>query len=778
MTRSRMFFFCHFLSLFVAALIFIAIPAGSTRAQQTDATIGATSEVAEDSVPFPGESLPPDGNGALPPRLALVIGVSDYDATDRVRLPSLPGVARDTPRVVKALANANFHITEPRHNGGRVTRNDILEALNRFSLDVGQLKSASGKKPVVLVYFGGHGVTDGTDNILIPADFNPTYQEDVRQFGLPLEIIRQRLAALDVSLRYIILDACRNELPLSLASVSGSGPETYKPGVTRMAIDTADETIWFATLSGDVADDDNTFTRSLVDVLDRQMAEAQRQARDPRFSDEAPPPQPVANTYGDTSRVLALVANDLRRFGQTPDHAGNPLPLILYPTKANYRAERRLFEQFDAAEALSQAERRYCLGKTYLDAFFLYSYFSHAIADWNARFEKLAGGAKLPSCSDFTANRTAEADLPVKTVTGEWLSGALVPAAQRPTLGMMATLGGYASTAPLSDIVRQEIGGFSGETPLRALAVAGTDLSIYRFANAGAETLATIGRGQLLSVGDTNGAFVRVRTPDGQQGYAEQKLVNAGTSLLRVTLAYDDAGELTGTSQTALKALSDAVVYDVAIEYRASDGGGGLLYAVSAFDDLRKATFVPEEIVPLYRAADASVLPQARSVRILLTALPLDPTLRDNAFSYSGGAVSLDTAWELSQPVLASASAGAILGQGSALACASPLPSAAGKIAIVRYPSAGEAEAAESVRRVLGAIGFSTPDPIQKGTRIQKQGTRITYCAGDEALIDEAKVRLSACFGEAFRYFPTADKALCASGRIDVVVTEPALTID
>lgn len=769
MTRSRMLYFFHFLSLFVAALTFIAIPADSTHAQQTGAMIGAASEVAEDSVPFPGEPLTPDGNGALPPRLALVIGVADYDAADRLSLPNLPGVARDTPRVVKALADADFHITEPRSNGGRVTRNDILEALNRFSLNVRQLKSASGKKPVVLVYFGGHGVTNGTDNILLPADFNPTFQEDVQQFGLPLATIRQRLAALDVSLRYVILDACRNQLPLSLASVSGTGPETYKPGMTRMAIDTKGETIWFATLNGDVADDGDTFTQRLLDVLDKERAKAVRQAGDPRFSGDAPPPLP--EDYGNTSSVLDQVATAMDGSGQVPDRAGNPPPLILYPTRANYRTELGLFEQFDAAA--THYERRYCLSKAYLDDYFLYSYFSNAIANWKTRFEALADGADLPSCSVFGPDRAAAVDLPVKMATGEWRTTTLT----LPDLGVMATLGGLASSASLSDDVRREIVGFSVETPLRALAVAGADLPIYRFANAGGETLATVDRGQLLAVGDTNGAFVRVRTPDGQDGYAEQKLVNAGTSLLRVTLAYGDDGELTGASQAALKALSDTVVYDVAIEYRDSDGGGGLLYAVSAFDDLRKATFVPEEIVPLYRAADASDPPQTRSVRMLLTALPLDPALRDTAYSFSGGLVSLDTAWELSQPVLASASAGAILGRGGALACASPLPSAAGKVAIVRYPSAGEAGAAEGVRRVLGAMGFAAPDPIQKGTRIQKQGTRITYCAGDEALIDEAKARLSACFGEAFRYFPTSDKALCASGRIDVVVTEPALAL-
>jgi len=748
--------------------------ADSTRAQQTSAVIGATPEIVEGAVPFPGERLSPDGNGVLPPRLALVIGVSDYDAADRVSVPSLPGVARDTPNVVAALADANFHITEPRNNGGRVTRNDILEALNAFSLNVRQMQSVTGKKPVVLVYFGGHGVTNGTDNILIPSDFNPTFQEDLQQFGLPLDTIRRRLASLDVSLRYIILDACRNQLPLSLASLSGTVTEPYRPGITRTQIDTKGETIWFATLSGDVADDGETFTQRLLDVLGRERAKALREAGDPRFSDEAQPSPPVAGAYGNTSSVLDQVAAVMDGSGQVPDRAGNPPPLILYPTKANYRAELRLFEQFDAAA--SQYERRYCLGKTYLDAFFLYSYFSNTIAGWKTRFEALGGGTPLPSCSDYAPNRVAgAADLPVKTATGEWRATALVPPPGEAEPAVVPTLGGLATMASLSDNARREIVGFSGETPLRALAVAGAELPIYRFANAGGETLATMDRGQLLVVGDVSGAFVRVQTPDGRQGYAEQKLVNAGTSLLRITLAYDDAGELTPASQGALKALSDTVVYDVAIEHR--DGGSGLLYAVSAFDDLKKATFVPDEIVPLYRATDASGLPQPRSVRVLLTALPLDPAIRDNAYSYSGGPVSLDDAWALSQPVLASASDGAVLGGGNALACASPLSSAAGKVAIIRYPSSAEAGAAEGVRRVLGTMGFATPDPIQKGTRIQKQGTRVTYCATDQALIDDAKARLASCFGEAFRYFPTSDKALCASGRIDVVVTDGALAL-
>lgn len=780
--------------------------------------IGAVAGGVEEFVPFLGEALTPDGNGALPPRLALVIGVATYDPADSVSIPPLPGVARDTPKVVEALRNAGFLMTEPKHNGGRVTRNDILEALNRFSLNVRQLKSASGKKPVVLVYFAGHGVNNGTDNLLIPADFNPTFREDLQDMGLPLATIRQRLAALDVSLRYIILDACRNQLPLSLASVSGMGTETYRPGMARMPIDTAGETIWFATLNGNVASDGSTFTQHLLEVLDRERTNATAEAADPRFTEEAEASRPAARAYGNTSHVLDQVAKSMDGTAQVPDRAGNPPPLVLYPTRANYRAELQLFNQYNAASD----ERRYCITKTYLAAFDLYSYFSNKIAGWKAWFESRPDNRELPSCADLATNQTANAGMPVKTATGEWrvVASASSPfagqgemvSADEPTSDDRAPDGNDAMSSPPStsntistaktdesiekhhaedaadtdakswqDIqfsrAWRAADAFSWDTP-RTLAVAGANLSIYRFANAGGAAVATLPRGQLLVVGATNGEFIRVRTPDGQEGYAEQKLVNAGTSLLRVILGYDDNGVLTGASESALKALADTIVYDAAIEYRDSDNKGGLLLAISAFDELRKATFIPEEIVPLYRVADAESPLPPRSVRILLMALPLDPALRSGAYSYSGGKVSLDAALTLSQPVLASAAANATLGQGSAIACASPLsPEAtAGKVAIIRYPSASEAGAAETVRRVFGTVGFATPDPIQKGTRIVRQGTRVTYCATDQPLIDQAKARLSACFGDAFRYFPTSDRALCASGRIDVVVTDASLT--
>ncbi|WP_180336094.1 caspase family protein [Pleomorphomonas diazotrophica] len=745
--------------------------------------IGAGAEGAEEAVPFLGQALTPDGNGALPPRLALVIGVATYDPADHVSIPSLPGVARDTQRVVEALSDADFRVTEPRNNGGRVTRNDILEALNRFSLNVRQLRSTSGKKPVVLVYFGGHGVTNGTDNLLIPADFNPTFQEDLKDMALPLATIRERLEALDVSLRYIILDACRNQLPLSLASVSGAGAPAYKPGMTRMPIDTAGETIWFATLNGNVASDGSTFTQRLLDVLDKERTKAEKEAADPRFSEEAASPQPVAGAYGNTSSVLDQVAISMAGSAQVPDRAGNPPPLILYPTRANYRTELRLFDQFKAAPSF---QRRYCLSKTYLDAFFLYSYFSTNIAGWKTKFEELVEGGELPSCADLATNQVASADLPVKTATGEWrvVASARSPFTEPGQLASAAAEESGGRTPAGGDTPPPSrtpvIAGFPDDLSQLSLATAGTNLPVYRFANAGGAAVTTLDKGQLLAIGDTNGAFVRVQTPDGTEGYAEQKLVNAGTNLLRVTLGYDDRGELTDASQTALKALADTIVYDAAIEYRDSDSKGGLLLAISAFDELRKATFVPMELTPLYRAADASNPLPPRSVRILLTALPLDPALRNSAYSYSGGTVSLDAAVTLSQPVLASASTGAILGQGSAFACASPLAAeaTADRTVLVSYPSASEAGAAETVRRVFGTVGFAVPDPIQRGTRIQKQGTRVTYCAADQGLIDRAKAPLSACFGDAFRYFPTSDRALCASGRIDVVVTDASLAIN
>ncbi len=777
-----MFFLIGYFGLFIVTFCILAMPARLSRAQPVDAPssalIGATAGNLEDAVPFPGEALNANGNGALPPRLAFVIGVASYDPADHIAIPSLPGVATDTSRVVKTLADAGFLITEPTHNGDRVTRNDILEAFNRFSAKVLQLKAASQKKPVVLVYFGGHGVTDGSDNFLIPADFNPTYQEDLPDMALPLSTIRRRLAILDVSLRYIILDACRSRFPLSLPSLSGAGSPAYRPGMTNIQIDTAGETIWFATLDDSVATDAGvTFTQRLLDVLDKERTKALREAGDPRFADESQPSPPVASAYGNTSTVLDQVANTMAATGQTPDRAGNPPPLILYPTRANYRTELKIFKQFEAAAP--ELNRRYCLGKTYLEAFFLYSYFSKSIFDWQRSFEKLITETDipLPSCTDLTVTQpAASAELPVKSATGEWRTMAAAPPSQ-PLEAARMTLGGWISAAPLSGNARREIGGFSDETPIRSLAVAGADLTMFRHANAGGQALATVDRGQLLSVGAANGAFVEVRTSDGQQGYVEQKLVNVGTTLLRLTIARDDTGQLTGASRNALKALTDTVVYDMAIEYRDDERQSGLLAAISAFEDVRKTTFIPDDLVPLYRSVSPSSLPQARSVRILLSALPLDAGIRDNAYSYRGGALDLDAALQLSQPVFGSAATGAAVGQGSALSCVSPLAAeqTAGKVAIVRYPSATEAIAAESVRRVLGTIGFATPDPIQKGTRIQKQGTRMTYCASDQALIDQVKERLSSCFGEAFRYFPTSDEALCASGRIDVVVTDAAL---
>lgn len=776
MTRSRMFFLCRYFTVFGFIFCIAAAAAINSSRAQTGALIGATPDAVENTVPFPGESLGPDGNGALPPRLALVIGVANYDRADRLDIPNLPGVANDTAQVVRTLSDAGFLITEPNDNGGRVTRNGIREALNAFSSRIVQLRSTSRKKPVVLVYFGGHGVTNGADNFLIPSDFNPTFQDDLPDMALPLATIRQRLAALDVSLRYIILDACRSPFPLSLPSLSGGAAEAYKPGISKMTIETAGETIWFATLNGSTATDSGvTFTRRLLEAMDGERGNALRQAEDPRFADDGQPSPPVANAYGNTSSVLDQVATSMAGSGQVPDRAGNPPPLVLYPTRANYRTELTFFRQFEAAASPAQYERRYCLGKAYLGAFFLYSYFSGAVSDWKTKFEGLTGPADLPSCTDLAAGQPASADLPVKAATGEWLASA-APSSP-PVPGEVATLGGLIASASLSDTALGEIGGFAGTTPIRTLAVAGADLPMFKYANAGGEALATVDRGQLLSVGAPNGAFIAVRTPDGRAGYVEQKLVNAGTTLLRVTVARDAGGSLTGASQGALEALKDTVVYDVAVEYREDASQNGLLLAVAAFDELRKATFIPDELVPLYRAVDPSSLPEARAVRILLSALPLDPGLRGGAFSYSGGAVNLDAALKLSQPVLITAASGHVVGQGSASGCASPLASAdtAGKVAIVRYPSAGEAVAAESVRRVLGTIGFAAPDPIQKGTRIEKQGTRMTYCATDQPLVDRVKDRLSACFGDAFRYFPTSDKALCASGRLDVVVTDAAL---
>ena len=59
-----------------------------------------------------------------------------------------------------------------------------MSAVSQLATDAKSSKDDTGRDPVILVYFAGHGLGDESDDYVLPADFDPFFAEDVRDMGV------------------------------------------------------------------------------------------------------------------------------------------------------------------------------------------------------------------------------------------------------------------------------------------------------------------------------------------------------------------------------------------------------------------------------------------------------------------------------------------------------------------------------------------------------------------------------------------------------------------
>ena len=194
-------------------------------------------------------------------RVALVVAADDY----RLLRP-LANAVNDGRAIEAALEKIGFSVTLETNRDLRRMR----RALEDFRDD------AAGAD-VALVFFSGHGVEMGGDNLLLPVDADPASPERLKATSLPLEEVRATVAGI-AGIGLIVLDACRND-PFGLeAGAGGRGataiaPETRaaaKPGLARMG--RAENTLFaFSAAPGQTASDgargNSDFTTALAKFL-------------------------------------------------------------------------------------------------------------------------------------------------------------------------------------------------------------------------------------------------------------------------------------------------------------------------------------------------------------------------------------------------------------------------------------------------------------------------------------------------------------------------------
>jgi uncharacterized caspase-like protein len=135
-------------------------------------------------------------------RIALVIGNANYQAG------ALGTAANDAGLIAQTLQAAGFDVT-----GARDLDEDSLRHAFRDFVDKA---SAAGPGTVAFVYFGGYGLQLEGENYLLPVDANIGRDWDVPSRAVRVADYVKPLAALQLKVGIVVLDAARS-LPFSIS---------------------------------------------------------------------------------------------------------------------------------------------------------------------------------------------------------------------------------------------------------------------------------------------------------------------------------------------------------------------------------------------------------------------------------------------------------------------------------------------------------------------------------------------------------------------------------
>jgi uncharacterized caspase-like protein len=148
-------------------------------------------------------------------RVALVMAADAYRT-----LRPLRNAVNDARAVEAALKSLGFEVASETDRDLRRMR----RALDDFRVD------AAGAD-VAVVYFAGHGVEIAGENRLLPIDASASTLDALRATSLPLEEIREAVAAIG-RVGIVLLDACRND-PFGDAQAGGRGAVALGSEVSR-----------------------------------------------------------------------------------------------------------------------------------------------------------------------------------------------------------------------------------------------------------------------------------------------------------------------------------------------------------------------------------------------------------------------------------------------------------------------------------------------------------------------------------------------------------------
>jgi hypothetical protein len=254
-------------------------------------------------------SAPFATNCALGARKALVIGNSQYVYLNRLTNP-----VRDADLMERVLTALNFSVIKRSDLGSADLKRTLADFCGTLS-----------RGDAAVIYYSGHGYQYLGQSRLVPIDYNPakvTYDFEVRDETLSLDDILNAVSTPGATPKIVILDACRNLLPIPANARS--------PGQMGLAdVHTPDDEtlVCYSTKDGTVAVDDSAYGPILAEeiakpgkTIDIVMREVTRRVKNATNGKQLP------WTYGNLTQDFYF--NPSGDQDVNPGPISTPMPII------------------------------------------------------------------------------------------------------------------------------------------------------------------------------------------------------------------------------------------------------------------------------------------------------------------------------------------------------------------------------------------------------------------------------------------------------------------
>lgn len=635
---------------------------------------GAANAQDQSKVPFEGE-----GGFLLPKRLALVIGVNNYRASE---LTPLTGPSGDADKVSQFLTGIGFahveKLPKPPSQPGQqpsqfVNRNDILDQLNDLAQRSRDARKPRDRGAIVVVYFSGHGVSVDGKNYLVPSDFKADAVGDVKDRAISVEEVALKLAGQDqsdekkqghASLVVIVTDACRIEFPFFKGG--GRVKSTFRDLETPpapMVDGDGHVALIYATVSGAAAfdgDEGSVFTNEFLETMKAVYDEIKTSpGRQLSLHDLVKRAK---------SRMVTGAGSKKKQMPKFDDQwAQTYYP---FPTYLDYAAEKQLYEKVqelapkDGDPRTTEALRRMsCLFENVLSETSWYSYFSgemlkviqaarpfggsgHCPTGTGRLRRDEVGKWQTPSLEQRAEGQRGEAPLPrVRLASSD--GRFQLAQASRDTKGKSADTGDDPLARLTFGDLRKLLQTSSADTPLPRLpdsvllnnAVITREASRLRSAPGSwnAEVGSVPANEYYEVIGTSPGrTWLQIRHPGGI-GFIGGDVVEPAIVPISKTVTFapgdlDLSADNKTAVATAFAMLGGVAVVDVTIEYPETSGKVGLLRGLALqefFGSISVGQEQERRYQPIFRfRRSLSAALEPNQVRITVLALPLRQEVR------------------------------------------------------------------------------------------------------------------------------------------------------